>query len=104
MTLSELKEITKAANTITFALAKMINNYSDIIGETAANGWMSKGDLLQLLEYDPFKNLITLKKDFNSKVFDIVERQRNFNAMVDGEKVDISKMAKDLKAKIQERK
>lgn len=104
MTLSELKEITKAANTITFALAKMINNYSDIISETAANGWMSKGDLLQLLEYDPFKNMITLKKDFNSRVFDIVERQRNFNAMVDGEKVDINKMAKDIKAKLLERK
>ena len=104
MTLSELKEITKAANTITFALAKMINNYSDIIGETAANGWISKGDLLQLLEYDPFKNLITLKKDFNSKVFDIVERQRAFNTMVDVEKVDVNKMAKDLKAKLLERK
>ena len=48
--------------------------------------------------------MITLKKDFNSKVFDIVERQRNFNAMVDGEKVDLSKIAKNLKAKIQERK
>ena len=101
--MSELKEITKAANVITFALAKMINNYSDIIGETAANGWMSKGDLLQLLDYDPFKNMITLKKDFNAKVFDIVERQRNFNAMVDVEKVDVNKMAKDLKAKLLER-
>jgi len=103
MTLSELKEITKAANTISFALAKMINNYSDIIGETAANGWISKRDLLQLLEYDPFKNMITLKNDFNSRVFDIVERQRAFNTMVDVEKVDVNKMAKDLRAKLLER-
>lgn len=83
MKLEEIRVINKAANTIAFTLAKMLNNYGDIIEETPAKGWISKYNLLSLIEYDPIKKMFRTAKNFNSKVFDMIERQREFNDIMD---------------------
>lgn len=71
MNLEELKEITTDTNTILFALAKMINNYCDIIAMTKASGIIGKADILEMLTYDEGKDKITLAKDWRGKVFDL---------------------------------
>lgn len=84
MKLEEIKQINHAANTLTFALCKILNNYADVIKETPANGWISIFDIIEnLIRFDHTKGLFTTAKDFNGKVFEIIERQREFNALFD---------------------
>lgn len=83
MNYTEYKEIERKANEIGFALAKVVNNFCDVLTTTGLNEYISKGELLNMLYYDGAKNMIKLKPNYRALIFDAV----SFAEWVNGEEL-----------------
>ncbi len=83
MNYTEYKEIERKANEIGFALAKVVNNFCDVLTTTGLNDYISKGDLLNMLYFDGTKNMIKLKPNYRALIFDAV----NLSLWVNGEEL-----------------
>ena len=59
MNYQDYKEIERKANEIGFSLAKVVNNFCDVLTTTGINQYISKGELLDMLYFDGTKNMIT---------------------------------------------
>ena len=80
MNYKEYKEIERKTNEIGFALAKMVNNYCDVLNTAGVEKYITKGELLDLLYFDPSKNMIKLKPNYRALIFDAVSLAEVCNA------------------------
>ena len=83
MNYQEYKDIERKANEIGFSLAKVVNNFCDVLTTTGINQYISKGELLNMLYYDGAKNMIKLKPNYRALIFDAVSCAEWDNGMAD---------------------
>lgn len=72
MNYQDYKEIEKKANEIGFALAKIVNNFCDVLKTAGLEKYITKGELLDMLFYDGAKDMIKLKPNYRALIFDAV--------------------------------
>ena len=72
MKYQEYKEIERKANEIGFALAKVVNNFCDVLKTAGIEKFITKGELLDMLYYDGAKDMIKLKPNYRALIFDAV--------------------------------
>ena len=83
MNYQDYKEIERKANEIGFSLAKVVNNFCDVLTTTGINQYISKGELLDMLYFDGTKNMIKLKPNYRALIFDAVSFAEWDNGMAD---------------------
>lgn len=98
MNYTEYKEIERKANEIGFALAKVVNNFCDVLTTTGLNEYISKGELLDMLYFDGTKNMIKLKPNYRALIFDAV----SFAEMADRQNQVAQAVRNNLKTKDQD--
>ena len=72
MNYRDYKDIEQRANQIGFALAKIVNNFCDVLTPTGLKEYISKGELLGMLYFDGAANMIKLRPDYRDLIFDAV--------------------------------
>ena len=94
MNYDQYKDIQKRANEVAFALAKIVNNFADVLGTTGLKEYLTKGDLLNLLEYREEKEKITLKPNYRALIFDALSRAE-YGKTIQTRQSEIAKAVRD---------